>query len=150
MWNCETNLSYITGSNRLTLSVQKPMICVIVQDAIDDIWASLLFIHAFLEGPDKVALVQGTLLAVAEKHKLGSTHIHEHLIHDREHTAQMSCLVHVVFVKFYLTETCCSHMFGSYCFKAKVSYTSAKRSLGYMAILHNIYIIIKPMHKLIT
>jgi hypothetical protein len=28
--------------------------------------------------------------------------------------------------------------------------TSAKRSLGYMAILYNIYIIIKPMHKLIT
>jgi hypothetical protein len=61
--------------------------------------------HVFLEGPDKVALVQGTLLAVAEKHKLGSTHIHEHLMHDREHMVQMSCLVCVVFVKFYLTET---------------------------------------------
>jgi hypothetical protein len=129
MWNHETDLFYIPGSNRLTLSAQKPLIRVIVQDAIDDIRASLLFVHAFPEGPDKVTLVQGALLAVAEKYKPGSTHIHERLMHDREYMAQMSRLVRVIFVKYYITETCRSHVFGSRCFEAKPRSTAMHLSL---------------------
>ena len=118
-WDRETDLFYIPGTNRLTLSAQKPLIRVLVQDAIDDIRASLLFVHAFPEGLDKVALIRDALLAVAEKYEPGSTHIHERLVNDRVYMAEMGRLVCVISVKYYISETCCSHVSGFHCFEAK-------------------------------
>ena len=93
MWPSETDLYFAPGSKRLALSSQNSEIRTVIQDAIKNIYAFLLFDNAFPEGSDKVALIWGQLLAAAEKYKPASLHIHKRLVEDDEYMVQMIRLV---------------------------------------------------------
>ena len=79
--------------NRLTLSAQKPLICVVVQDAIENLHASLLFEHAFPNAPTAIRVVRKCLLDAAERYKPGASAIHEQLMADEDY---MTMMVHLV------------------------------------------------------
>src|SRR6266849_5295600 len=96
----DTDLYVVPGSNRLTLSAQKPLIWVIVQDAIEDLRASLLFDHAFPRGIDVLRLTRAALLAVAEKYKPGATAIYERLNTDEDYMARIAHLVNEILFLF--------------------------------------------------
>lgn len=116
LWPSETDLVLAPGSKRLALSSQNSVISLVVQDAISDVWASLLFDHAFPEGANKVALVRGCLLAAAEKYKPTSSRVHERLLNDSDYMTLMIRLVCAIFSKILSLNLCCfSHGFGSHC-----------------------------------
>ena len=73
----ETDLYIVLGTNRLSLSAQKPLIRVVMQDAIENLCASLLFEHAFPTAPTAIRVVWECLLAAAEQYRPGAAAIHK-------------------------------------------------------------------------
>ncbi|KAH9952362.1 hypothetical protein BC827DRAFT_1274957 [Russula dissimulans] len=74
IWPVDTNLILGSGSssNKLNLSVQTMMVHIVVGEAIDNVWATLLFHNAFPDSATAAtSLVEDCLLAVAKKYKQG-------------------------------------------------------------------------------
>ena len=66
-WPSHTDLIFIPGTRKLTLTIQSPPLCTIIQDAFENMHAFLLLSHSF---PDAVALptiIRGCLIAAATK-----------------------------------------------------------------------------------
>jgi hypothetical protein len=101
----DTDLIFILGTNRLTLSAQRPLIHVIVQDAIENIRASLLFDHAFPNAAQAINSIQESLFTAAEKYRPGASAIATRLHMDNEYLGLMVRLVNKV--PIYL---CISHL----------------------------------------
>jgi hypothetical protein len=136
-WPTETDLFFPPGSNRLALSAQNSLISLVVQDAINNVRASLLFDYAFPEGVDKVALVRGCLLAGAEKYKPSSSHIHERLLNDSEYMALMIHLVRAILSKkLSLNLSYCSRVLGFPCSEVKPKSGVTHLSLWLLWSLH--------------
>jgi len=116
MWPSETDLVFPHSSTRLSLSLQSPLICLVVQDAINHVQASLLLDHAFPEGLKKVKLIRGCLLAAAVKHRPSSSTVHARLLGDSDYASLMVCMVCSTFLEISLLNlSCCSHVFGFRC-----------------------------------
>jgi len=71
----DTDLIFIPGTNRLMLSAQRPLIRVIVQDVIENIWASLLFNRAFPNAAEAINSIREALFTAAKKYRPGSSAI---------------------------------------------------------------------------
>ena len=116
MWPSETDLFFPQGSNRLSLSFQSPLICLVVQDAINHVQASLLLDNAFLEGMKKIKLVCGCLLATAIKHRPSLLAVHRQLLGDSNYATLMIRMVCSMFSEDpSLNLSCGSCIFGFHC-----------------------------------
>jgi len=119
-WPSKTDLVFPHGSTRLSLSLQSPLIHLVVQDAINHVQASLLLDHTFPEGLKKVKLICGCLLAAAVKHRPSSSTVHAQLLGDSDYASLMIRMVCSTFLEILLLNlSCCSHMFGFHCSRVK-------------------------------
>jgi hypothetical protein len=92
-WPEVTNLYTVPGTDRVTLSVQVPLMRLVIQDAFEHVRASLLFRHAYPEPHVVVAVVKESLLAAAASHRPAASIIHNRLVHDDPYVFKMSRLV---------------------------------------------------------
>ena len=96
-WPSETNL-YFTPDLKLSLSLQTPLVCLVVQDAIANLRVSMCIVDAFPVGAAKAALLRGLLLRSAKKYEPSSASVLERLLQDSDYMATMLRLVRFVFL----------------------------------------------------
>ena len=84
-WPVDTDLIYIPGSRKIMLTLQMPLIRMVVQDAFENLRASLLFEHAFLDPNLTVLFIRKNLIGAARSHLPRAVHIHKRLLSDDEY-----------------------------------------------------------------
>jgi hypothetical protein len=102
-WPIETELVYITGTNRVKLGLQSRLLQTIFHDAFENIRRDLLFEHAF---PDAIAIptvVRKALVSAAEMNMFRHGHynpsaaaVHQRLLSHPDYEAQMIRLVSTI------------------------------------------------------
>jgi hypothetical protein len=100
-WPPETELVI---SKKMKLCLQQPVIRVLLQDANERVWVSLLFDNAFPDTDTALKMIRESILAAAERFEPGTSVIHERLKCDDEYLSKMIPLVRVIFSIKYLTE----------------------------------------------
>jgi hypothetical protein len=75
-WLLDTELVLSPGSNKLMLTSQRPIIRAVIQDAviqdaIDNLWAAMLFTNAFPDVCVALGLIKDCLLTAANRLKPG-------------------------------------------------------------------------------
>jgi hypothetical protein len=92
-WPVNTDLIYVPGLKKLMLTMQKPLICMVVQDAFKHLRASLLFENAFLDANLTVLFVRKNLIGAARRHLPRVDDIHRRLLCDDDYLEKLSRLV---------------------------------------------------------
>ena len=111
----DTDLFIIPGSNKVNLSSQKPLIRVIVQDAIEELRALMLFSHAFPNATIAIGFVWESLLTVADKYRPAASAIHVRLGTDDRYMSMMVRMVRCPLLFFiYDVDVLCSHELESH------------------------------------
>jgi hypothetical protein len=91
-WPSETDLIFLPGSNKLLLTVQRPLMRVVFQDTFERIRAVMLFKNAFPNVYDAITMITDNLIRATESNDR-ATHIYNRLILDGDYTNNMSRLV---------------------------------------------------------
>ena len=99
-WPVETDLVYAAGTNRVKLSIQRPLLQAIFHDTFENVRCALLFDHAFPDAVNIPRMIRGAIVAAAEAHKFVDGHhnttascIHQRLLSDDEYLTKMIRLV---------------------------------------------------------
>ena len=108
----DTDLIFADGSTKLMLTNQRPLICVIVQDAIENLRASLLFQNAFPDANVAFTLTRDALGVAAENHKPGGAIVQWRLQADNEYMARLVSLVCFMTLKTTSLMSIDSHVHG--------------------------------------
>jgi len=91
-WPEITNLCTVPGTKRVTLSVQAPLMRLVIQDAFEHVRASLLFKHAYPDPIVTIGVVKEALLSAANGHRPTASIIHNRLLHDDPYLFKMARL----------------------------------------------------------
>jgi len=77
----------------IMLTMQRPLVHMVIWDSFDILRASLVFINAFPNAPLAVQFVKDALLNSALNHTPGADAIYHQLMHDKEYTRKIIPLV---------------------------------------------------------
>jgi len=96
-WPSDTDLVFIPGMNRLSLTIQHPPVHTIIQDSLEYIWIFLSFNQSFSD-PATIPMVIGNSLQAAalESDNPMAPHIHDRLLWDDGYQDNLSHLVSVL------------------------------------------------------
>jgi hypothetical protein len=89
----DTDIIFVPETNKITLTHQHPLLCAIIQEAIENLQASLLFDHGFPNANAILSLIRVALIAAADAHSPEASQIHMHLLNDHEYMEKMIHLV---------------------------------------------------------
>ena len=89
----DTDLVFPQDSNKVMLTLQRPLVHVVIQDSFEILRASLLFTNAFPNGSLTVQLVKDALVRSALKHMPGAGRISQRLQRDEEYLWKIVPLV---------------------------------------------------------
>ena len=94
MWPTDTDLIFTSGTNKLMLTNQLPLMRSVMQDAFENIRFSLLFNNAFPDAAAVLAACRVALVtAAARSQNPRAMHIHDRLMTDGEYVSKMIRLV---------------------------------------------------------
>ena len=93
----QTNLCFVPGSTRIILTGQRPIVCMVIQEAIDNLRASLLFVDAFPPASCALKFIHDALITAAESQSPAAADVLKRLQEDKEYMAAMAPLVRVTF-----------------------------------------------------
>ncbi|KAI9429277.1 hypothetical protein H4582DRAFT_2089597 [Lactarius indigo] len=88
----DTDLVFTDGSTKLLLRHQQPVICTIVQKAIENLRATLVFQDAFPDGSVAFAFSRDALSAATVSHQLSGAIVQRRLEADDEYVAKLVSL----------------------------------------------------------
>jgi len=88
-----TDLVFPQDSNRVMLTIQRPLVRVVIQDSFDILHASLHFTDAFPKASVALQFVRDALLRSALNHMPGAGRIYQRLLHDKEYLWKIIPLV---------------------------------------------------------
>ncbi|KAI9447170.1 hypothetical protein BJY52DRAFT_1193540 [Lactarius psammicola] len=91
-WPTDTDLVSPPGTTKLMLTSQQPLVRAVVQDAIENLRASLMFSHAFPDAIVAFSFTKESLIAAAESHKPGATYIQRRLQQDEDYLVKIAQL----------------------------------------------------------
>ncbi|KAF8481854.1 hypothetical protein DFH94DRAFT_681197 [Russula ochroleuca] len=91
MWPSDTELIVVPGMNKVTLTIQCPLLCLVFQDAFKNLRVSLLFNNAFPDAAVIPTFIRMALITSAKSHNRASD-ILKWLLCDEVYMAQMACL----------------------------------------------------------
>ena len=94
-WPLDTELVYTVGSTKLSLLNQRPIVRAVIQEAIEQLRAALLFANAFLDVCSSLTLIKDCLLNAALNLKPGATEVLDRLTRDQEYLLKITPLVSV-------------------------------------------------------
>ena len=95
-WPVETELVFTMGTNILMLTIQRPLVRTVIQDAIENLCAALLFTNAFPGVCVALTLIKDCLFTAADNHKPGAKSILERLTRDQEYLSTVTPLVSLI------------------------------------------------------
>jgi len=93
VWPIDTDIIYVAGTTKVMLTVQRPVMRTVIQDAFENVHASLLFNCAFPDASVIPSTIRGALVAAAWSNVPRASNIHTRLLTDEEFLAKMSRLV---------------------------------------------------------
>ena len=96
IWPSDTNIAYTTGTNKLKLITQGPLLHSILLNAFENVRASLLFDYSFPDGAAIPIVIRRCLLdAAAESRLLNALYVRERLLDDAKYLTDLARLVSV-------------------------------------------------------
>jgi len=81
------------------LTMQRPLVRAVIQEAIENLRAALLFTNAFPDICVALTLIQDCLLNAADHHKPGATDILERLKCDQDYLLKITPVVSLIYFK---------------------------------------------------
>ncbi|KAH9162395.1 hypothetical protein EDB89DRAFT_2079745 [Lactarius sanguifluus] len=88
-WPADTDLVFGLGSKKVMLTLQFPLVCVVLQDAFEYMRAYLVLTDAFPDTTDAISFARDSLITAAESHQSDAAIICERLQHDAEYLAHL-------------------------------------------------------------
>ncbi|KAH9022910.1 hypothetical protein EDB85DRAFT_2293098 [Lactarius pseudohatsudake] len=112
----DTDLVFVNDSTRLLLKYQHPIIRTIVQKAIENLRATLVFQDAFPDGSVAFAFSKDALSAAAVSHKLGGGIVQRRLEVDDEYAAKLVSLprARISLIRAEVKERCYAIVLGGF------------------------------------
>ena len=107
-WLSETDIIYPMGSNKIMLTVQRPLLKAVFQDAFKRIHAAMVFHNTFPNAYQTVEMITESLITAAELNDR-ATNIHNCLIVDGDYSTIMTRLVSTWLPNMKLTDFLPSH-----------------------------------------
>lgn len=92
-WPVHTELVLASGSDRLKLTNQRPLVRSVLQKAIEHLRATMLFTNAFPDVCVALGLIKDCLLTAANQLQPGSVDILKRLTNDQEYLSKITPLV---------------------------------------------------------
>jgi hypothetical protein len=89
----DTDVMFIPGTNKIMLTNQRALLRTVIQEAFENVRASLLFDHGFPNANVIPSLIRESLIAAAETHSPKALQIHTCLLTDDEYLEKMIRLV---------------------------------------------------------
>ena len=112
-WPADTDLVLAAGSSKLSLLAQHPIVRAVIQEAIDNLQAALVFTNAFPDICNALTLIKDCLLDAALCLKPGATEMLERLKHDQDYVLKITPLVSVLEFNMTLLTCFSSHVLVS-------------------------------------
>ena len=107
MWPADTDVIF-SGTHKVTLNLQLPLMREIILDAFENVRVSLLFTDAFPDAVAALAVVRVGLVAAATERVPRASDIYKRLLCDADYMAKMIRLVsRIILVKMLLTRRQC-------------------------------------------
>jgi hypothetical protein len=119
LWPTETNIVFVTGMNRVILTLQHPLLHAVIQEGFEILRASLLFDHAFPDGNMILSVVKDSLVAAAKYHLPRAGNIYECLMADDGYAAKIWPLVSFSIIIYDMADNILSCMCVPPTFKGK-------------------------------
>ena len=94
-WPRETDLIYLPGTTKVLLTLQLPLIRTVLQDAFENLRASLMFEHTFPDPNSTILFVRKNLVSAARSHLPRAVDVHRRLLSDNTYLEKLCCLVSV-------------------------------------------------------
>ena len=91
-WPADTEILFIPGSNKIMLTVQKPVMRAVFQESFERIRAAMLFQNAFPNLFDTIDMITDNIIGAAESIDR-ATNIYNRLVVDGDYTTEMTRLV---------------------------------------------------------
>jgi len=91
-WPAETELLHVSGSNKIMLTAQRPLMRAVFQDTFERIRAAMAFENAFPNIYETIETITDNLMLAAESNDR-ATNIYNRLVLDGDYTNNMSRLV---------------------------------------------------------
>ena len=107
-----SDLVFISGSRKIKLSVQRPLVQLVIRSSFDIVYSSLVSINAFPDGAISVRFVKEALLRAALRYTPGTAPIYRRLKNDHDYFCRILPLVSPMDVHDHSTDTIHSHVFG--------------------------------------
>lgn len=95
----DTDIMFIPGTNKFSLTNQRPLLRAVIQEAIENLRCSLLFDHGFPNANDIPSLIRVSLITAAETHSPKASQIHVRLLNDRDYLEKMIRLVSSIMIR---------------------------------------------------
>ena len=93
-WSGKTELLTVPGTNKIMLTVQRPLMRAVFQEAFDRTCVALVFRNAFPNVYDTIEMINNNLMTAAEANPRGGN-IFNRLVIDGDYTTKMSHLVSI-------------------------------------------------------
>ena len=94
-WPVDTELVFAVGSTKLSLLSQHPIVRAVIQEAIDNLWAALMFTNTFPDVCSALTLIKDCLFTAAVRLKPGAAEVLDQLTRDNEYLLKITPLVSV-------------------------------------------------------
>ena len=92
-WPIETDLVFAGGSNTLMLTIQRPLVRLVIRDAFENLRATILLEDAFPNAGVSLTFIRESLIAGAKAHLPGSADILQRIKRDMAYQAKIVPLV---------------------------------------------------------
>jgi len=92
-WPSDTEIILFPGTNKVMLTIQTPLMCLIFQDTFEHLQALLLFIHMFPDPALTHSMISEALTVMTQSHLPGAATIRHCLELDNEYLSKMCRLV---------------------------------------------------------
>jgi hypothetical protein len=92
-WPANTNLNFAPGVTRVMMTLQRPLIRTIIQDAIEELRGLLVIREAFPNGILTISYIRHALNTAAEKRGPSASSIHTRLLEDEDYGFKLVPLV---------------------------------------------------------
>ena len=97
VWSSDTDLVFLLGMTRLTLTIQSPLLCDVITDSFENLQAFLLFNHSFPDGAAIPTVMRDCLItAAAESRNPRGPIIRDQMNWEDGYLDHLLCLVSVL------------------------------------------------------
>ena len=112
-WPTETDLVFASGSNRLKLTSQSPIVCLVIIKGIKNLRAAMLFTDTFLDVCSTLTLIKDSLLTSTLYLLPAATDVLDHLKVNPDYLSKVTLLVSFTYDEMTPLATLYSHVLRS-------------------------------------